>query len=1123
MANTAEARETSRLRELVGQLERHTGFDTVVASLLAGHAATLDGVWGSSCALATASLLRHAPGPLVVVCPTLDQVDDLVDDLALFSDIEPERFVAWESLPTERAGNDEVFGDRLRLLKGLGSWGVGSVEPATKQRGSRKPVEPTAETHADSGLLGPPYKSLEPIPESKDQRPKTLIVTSIQALIQPVPSAEALQRQTRRLKVGESLAVEDLTRWLAENGFQNTPAVELPGEFSLRGGILDVFAPDWYDPVRVEFFGDETESLRRFEVSSQRSLAALDAVEVTVLRPAAGDRAHLSDYLPPQSWFLLIEPGEIDAQGRHYLERLERPQDFHGVTDVLQRIVRFPSVTASAVATASLETTARLKIESVERFSGDINRVKSELDEAGAGQEVFVVSQTDAEAKRLGELFAETQIARDGRLHFPVGTLHYGFRLVPERIVLLSSGELFRRVDLKRPTRRRLGRVIDSFLELRPGDLVVHVGHGIARYRGLELLERNGQNEEHLILEFQERTKVFVPSSKIGLVQKYVGGAKGRPVLAKLGGRTWERQKSKVQQAVTDMAADMLELQAARGAQPGIAFPIDTEWQREFDASFPYMETNDQLLAIEAIKDDMGRARPMDRLLCGDVGFGKTEVAMRAAFKAVDAGYQVAVLVPTTVLAEQHLRTFTARMSEFPFAIAVLSRFATRGQQAKIIERLAEGSVDIVIGTHRLAQADVKFQNLGLVVIDEEQRFGVEVKERLKALRRIVDVLTMTATPIPRTLHLSLLGVRDISNLETPPEDRLAVETRVTRSDPELIRHAVMRELNRNGQIFFVHNRVNDIVALSKRLQQIVPEARIAIGHGQMPEHELERVMVDFVNHRFDLLLATTIVESGLDIPNANTIFIDEADRYGLADLHQLRGRVGRYKHRAYCYLLVDQNKSLTPNAARRLRAIEEFSDMGAGFAIAMRDLEIRGAGNILGTEQSGHIATVGYELYCALLEQAVVRLKRLPPKEIIDIDVDLPIDAYIPRGYVPDMRLKIDLYRRLARVSTAGELADLRAELLDRFGPPPRPVEGLLELAALRIAAHQWRIAAIHRENEYVVLNYRSAKLIHELAAANPGRLRVVDAQSAYLPLYDKAAAPEAVFAAVKALLQPA
>ncbi|MGB7735052.1 MAG: transcription-repair coupling factor [Thermoguttaceae bacterium] len=1094
-----------RLLELAGRLERQEGFAEVVESLRGGHAATLDGVWGSSCALAAAAFAAHVPAALVVICPTVEQADELVDDLALFTRIVPERFPASESL--NAAERDEVFGQRLHLLK----------------------------------LLSTP-----------DDSPK-LVVASIQSLLQPSPSRETLEGQTRRLRRGGTMAVEELTRWLVENGLVGTPAVELPGEFSLRGGIVDIFAPDWDWPVRVEFFGDEIESIRRFEISSQRSLEPLEAIDVTIVGQSSLDRAHLSDYLPAGSWFLLLEPMELEQQGRQYLERMDggegreergeggggndelhdRPQpihhssfithhsSFHTVSDVLEQAFRFPSVAASAVAAASLETTCRLKIESVERFSGDINRVRDELDEAGMGQDVFVVCQTEAEARRLADLFAATLAAQEGRLRFPVGTLHSGFRMVHDRIVLLSSGELFHRTDLRRPSHRRLTRIIDSFLELREGDLVVHVGHGIARYRGLKLLEKNGQVEEHLELEFAGRTKLYVPATRIGLVQKYVGGTKSRPTLAKLGGRLWERQKDRVSEAVVDLAADMLELQAARSSRPGIAYPTDTEWQSEFDASFPYHETPDQLTTIDAIKHDMCLSRPMDRLLCGDVGYGKTELAMRAAFKVVDAGYQAAVLVPTTLLCEQHQRTFAARMAEFPFEIAALSRFASRRQQNEIIRRLAEGSIDIVIGTHRLAQPDVKFHNLGLVVIDEEQRFGVEVKERLKALRQTVDVLTMTATPIPRTLHMGLLGLRDISNLETPPEDRLAVETRVARFDPELIRHAVLRELNRNGQIFFVHNRVEDIEIVARRLRQILPEARLAVAHGQMHEDDLEKVMIGFIDRRYDLLLATTIIESGLDIPNANTIFIDEADRYGLADLHQLRGRVGRYKHRAYCCLLIDPNKNLTPSAARRLHAIEEFSDMGAGFAIAMRDLEIRGAGNILGSEQSGHIATIGYELYCDLLEQAVRRLKQLPPKTSIEVDVDLPGEGYIPRAYVPDMRLKIDLYRRLARVSNRSELDDLAAELVDRFGPPPPLVQHLLLMAEIRIAAHRWQIASIHIEDCYVVFQYASPREIQRLATLSGGRLRVVDGRSAYLPLEKGVAQAETILAEVKSLLQ--
>jgi len=1092
---------SDQLLGLSERLQRQTGFDDVVAALAAGHAATLDGVWGSSCALVAAALLGDRPTTLVLVTPTAEHADTLADDLGLFTRVTPERLPAHESLPREQVLHDEVFGERIRVLKLLGG----------------------------------------------DQPPR-LLLASIQSLVQPVPTADTLAARSRLLRVGHSSDPDQLARWLAESGFHGTTAVELPGEFSVRGGIVDIFAPDWSDPVRVEFFGDEVESLRRFDVASQRSLANFDRVQVTALDPSDAVGAHLSDYLPDDAWLMLIEPDELREQGGRYLERLEAPDHFHSVDQVMRQLTRRPTVTASALAASSMETTCRLNIESVERFSGDISRVRDELDglavadpsAAGPDQCVYVVCQTEAEAERLGELLSPTQLAKDGRLHFPIGMLESGFRLVSEGIVLLSSNELFRRDEVRRPVRRHVGRAIDSFLELRPGDLVVHVAHGIARYRGMKLLESANDGramaasghagEEHLELEFHGGTKLYVPSSKISLVQKYVGGAKSRPTLARLGGKTWVRQKARVQQAVTDMAADMLQLQAAREARPGIGFPTDTQWQREFDASFPYSETPDQLTTLRAIKGDMTRPRPMDRLLCGDVGYGKTEVAMRAAFKAVDAGYQVAVLVPTTVLAEQHGRTFNARMAEFPFEIATLSRFATRKEQSQVVARLADGTVDIVIGTHRLAQKDVQFSNLGLVIIDEEQRFGVEVKERLKALRHTVDVLTMTATPIPRTLHMGLLGVRDISNLETPPEDRLAVETRVTRFNAELIRHAVMREMGRGGQVFFVHNRVQDIHAARRRLEEIVPEARIGIGHGQMPEHELEDVMLDFVAGRFDILLATTIVESGLDIPNANTIFIDEADRYGLADLHQLRGRVGRYKHRAYCYLLVDPKKHLSPNSARRLRAIEEFSDMGAGFAIAMRDLEIRGAGNILGTEQSGHIAVVGYELYCSLLEEAVRRLKRLPPKKTVDVDIDLPIAAYIPPSYVPDMRAKIDLYRRLAAITTGDRLDDLREELSDRFGPPPLAVERLLDLSEIRVLAHGWQIGSIHREDSYAVLGYASPERIRRLADLSVQRtgrmttagLRIVDGRTAYLPLAEQVSNGEQLLPVLKSLLQP-
>ena len=688
--------------------------------------------------------------------------------------------------------------------------------------------------------------------------------------------------------------------------------------------------------------------------------------------------------------------------------------------------------------------------------------------------------------------------------------------------MLLIGSELFHRTERPRLPRRRLGRAIDSFMDLAEGDLVVHVGHGIGRYRGLKMLAKGQHVEEHLEIEFHGGTRLYVPAAKIDLVQKYVGGSQSRPRLASIGGKAWVRKKQAAEAAVTDLAADMLELQAARAARPGIAFAPDSEWQREFDAAFPYTETPDQLSAIQSVRTDMRAELPMDRLLCGDVGYGKTEVAMRAAFKAVDSGYQVAVLVPTTILAEQHYRTFQQRMAEFPIDIARLSRFCSTRQQREILDGLQRGRVDVVIGTHRLVSADVRFHNLGLIVIDEEQRFGVQVKEHLKQLRSTVDVMTMTATPIPRTLHMSLVGVRDISNLETPPADRMAIQTRVTRFDPQLIRTAVLRELNRGGQIFFVHNRVHNIERVAARLEEIVPEATIRIGHGQMREAELERVMIDFVDQRFDLLLATTIIESGLDIPNANTMFIDDADRYGLADLHQLRGRVGRYKNRAYCYLLVDPTNHLTPNAARRLRAIEEFSQMGAGFAIAMRDLEIRGAGNLLGTQQSGHITAIGYELYCQLLENAVRHLKRLPPKPSLDIDVRLPGEAYLPADYIRRLRAKIDMYRRLTRATRPSDLEHLRHEMRDRFGPLPPPVRRLFALTELKIDASRWRIGAIHTEGQYLVFEFSDRAALARLAGQSHNRLRVVDDHSAYLPVTKALVESPEILEVAKSVLRP-
>jgi transcription-repair coupling factor (superfamily II helicase) len=1114
---TASLPAIDTLKDLTRLIQSADGFHPLVAALKKGRSGGVDGAWGSSGALMAAALGQHASRTLLIVVAFPRDLDFWVEDFATFAGQRPTVFPAWDSVPGDDAVLDEIAGQRLRVLKQL-----------------------------ESG------------------EPPRCVVTTMQAVLQPVPDRAQLARSRRNLRVGQPIEPDELAGWLVEHGYKRTDAVELPGEFSRRGGIIDVFSPDADAPHRLEFFGDELESIRQFAPQTQRSLGKQDAVELvganveqwqatgsglagglarrdqrasTPTRSApltngAALTGHLCDYLVADSWTLLAEPDDLREQGKHYLERTTDVRGLFSVAGAFQQLLRFPSVTVSALPTQSVETTCHLRVESVERFSGDVNRVRDELDMLAANDRVVVACHNEAEARRLGEVLAAGQLAQSGRLWLLVGRVRAGFRMVDTGVALLCDHELFQREEVRQvlPRRRLEARAIDSFLDLSEGDLVVHVSHGIARYRGMQVLDKNGQSEEHLILEFRDGVRLYVPASKIDLVQKYVGGARTEPELSKVGGVAWQRKKDRVQAAVHDLASEMIELQALREAKPGIASPPDTEWQAEFEATFPYQETPDQLTTLGEIKRDMQRPRPMDRLICGDVGYGKTELAIRAAFKAIDNGRQVAVLVPTTVLAEQHFRTFSQRLAEYPFVVESISRFRTTGEQKRIVERLKQGGIDVIIGTHRIVSADVQFKDLGLVVIDEEQRFGVEHKERLKRLRQTVDVLTMTATPIPRTLHLSLLGIRDISNLETPPPDRLAIETRISRFDPELIRHAILRELNRDGQVYFVHNRVFNIHDVADRIRSIVPEARLAIAHGQMPEHELEQAMLQFVRREADILVATTIIESGLDIPNANTIFIDQADLYGLADLHQLRGRVGRYKHRAYAYLLLDSERTITPTAARRLKAIEEFTELGAGFKIALRDLEIRGAGNILGTQQSGHIAAVGYEMYCQLLDNSVRQLKNQPLRTPLEATVDLPWPAFIPRDYVAGQRLRIEVYRRLARIRRLERLEDFRQELRDRFGALPEPAEWMLRLAKLRLLAARWQVATIHLEGPPegsvgptdVVLGYRSPRKIGRLAERSGGRLRIVDDNSAYFRLRSTEEEPAALYATFDELLRP-
>ncbi len=1047
------------------------------------------GLWGSSAPIVAGLLARTLNRPLLYVAAHLEEADEARDDIELATGWTTELFAAWEALPGEGPAGNEIGAERLRVCSLL------------RDHSGRFP-----------GPNGPT---------------PAVVVASVQGIMQPVPTTRRLEANSLPLQAGQKCEPSDLIAWLSDHGYTRLDMVESPGDFAARGGIVDVFPPADVDPVRVEFAEDRVESLRQFDVSSQRSMRKLNLVRIPGLSEPAGDEptpegpgpgrgkrpgrsrpasqdsddtTSLFSYLPPGTIVAFSEPSEVQMLGRTFLNRLERQEGMFPVEAVFRRASEFHQVHLCRFAPTPDSELFRFEVESVQRFEQKADEAVAELCRLAATHTIYVYCDNAPERLRLDEMIAGVSGPRPPSLHLEVGLIHHGFFWRPGRTIVVGHHEVFGRYRQRRRIRRALaGRPIDTWTDLESGDLVVHVTHGIARFVGMKTLRKgdSGKSEEYLTLQFAEQAIMHVPASQIDLVQKYVGAGAVRPTLSKLGGTRWRKTTEKVAEAVQDMAGELLRIQAMRTSQPGTAFPADTTWQREFEGSFIYKETEDQLIAAREIKEDMARPRPMDRLLCGDVGYGKTELSIRAAFKCVEYGKQVAVLVPTTVLAEQHYETFRERMADYPFAIECISRFRSPREQKEIIGRARKGQVDILIGTHRLLSKDVMFGDLGLVIIDEEQRFGVEHKERLKRMRETVDMLTMTATPIPRTLHMSMLGLRDISALATPPMDRRSIITQVRSWDRHLVREAILRELNRDGQVFFVHNLVHDIQSTAARIKEIVPEARLAVGHGQMDEHELEKVMLRFVRREADVLVCTTIIESGIDIPNANTIFIDIADRFGLADLHQLRGRVGRYKHRAYCYLLLDPSRALTPNAARRLKAIEEYSELGAGFRIAMRDLEIRGAGNLLGAEQSGHIAAVGYEMYCQLLDRAVRRLRGEEIDEARPVHLELDLVAQIPYRYIPSERQRMEIYRRLVRCRTVDELRQLKTDLTDAFGPYPREVQTLLDLAEVRVLARHWKIRSIIKKPPDLIFTVDQMKLMDRLFAGAAGSVRMPDSQT--------------------------
>ena len=929
-----------------------------------------------------------------------------------------------------------------------------------------------------------------------------VIVAPVPALMQGVAAESSMDAMMRTVRMGTPQPREALIDWLARAGYDRLPSVEQPASFAVRGGVIDVFPAGALAPVRMDFFGDELEGLFEVDPATQATDRRLDAVDLLCVHAMFDPKVleSVAPRLPHGTVLMLAETAEIAEQSRAYLDRVTDGAGVFPWSDSLRALMKNCHATIEAgVSVQSVDARARIDVPAapLPMFAEPLPEAIAQAQSLTEHADVVVMCETPGDVQRARELFTE----RGDALRIEQRHLHRGFiwqdgarslALVPWHELLHRFGTRSR----KPPSAALGGRSREAFLSFDPGDAVVHRDHGIALYHGLvQMPSASGDaaDEEHLKLEFDGNTILHVPASKVALVQRYIGAGVARPKLSGLGSKRWKRQKEEVTEAVRDLAGELLRVQAVRNSTVGVSCPTDSQWQVEFEGSFPFTETEDQVTAIAAVKRDMEATRPMDRLVCGDVGFGKTEVALRAAFKCAQAGRQVALLVPTTVLAEQHERTFRSRMGAFPFVIESVSRFRTDAEVRDILERLGNGQVDIVIGTHRLLSADVRFRELGLVIIDEEQRFGVEHKQRLFEFRLTADVLTLTATPIPRTLHMAMLGLRDISSLTTPPPDRRAIVTEVMPYQRERLASALSRELARDGQVFWVHNRVHDILSAADDVRRLAPQARIVVGHGQMSDGELEDVMRRFMRHEADILVSTTIIESGIDIPSANTMIIDDAHRFGLSELHQLRGRVGRSNHRAYCYLLLPHERTVTAEAMKRLRALEDCSMLGAGFKIAVRDLELRGAGNLLGREQSGHITSVGYEMYCRLLDHEVRVLRAEPTVIAIDTMVDVGLRGSLPRSYIPSDRRRLEGHRRLTDAASPEELAKSIADLHSAYGDPPEEVKDLFLLTEVRLRLTMLGVRALLRREGDLIFRAQEPTSVQDLLRRTHGSVRVV------------------------------
>jgi len=1018
-----------------------------------------------------------------------------------------------------------------------------------------------------------PFQNLSPHPELQEERATALwkIATGKAAIVvSPIAATAILQRSAeyyadlaRTLRRGESFDVDNLLGHLNTVGYSSADVVEMPGQYALRGGILDVYSPEAERPVRIEFFGDEVDSIRRFDPTSQRSSnpidealllpltetpvtdqllgaihtrlsgkriagtteeiveAAVRSGGVTVFpgwefyAPVAGSDRTVFDLLP-RAAVLLDEPDLLRPEFDRFWTRVGEMHERSGVGNLVrsedlylppegwwQKVTTLTGADIEHLGITQGGETNSVSIltQPTPRFHGAVPAMLEEVQKlTGAGNQVLFSVPNTGEVERLADIFTEYNVSfrlgsrtrggesyADETSYFAgeVNTTTLAKAYVPDGVVfpdahlaLFGSRDLFDESDTvaSRPQRSKskVSAFLSDFRDLQVGDYVVHVEHGIGQYQGLKEINQGDGNAEFMLLEYAEGARLYVPLTRLDLIQKYRSSEGAKPALSHLGTQAWAKTKARVRKAMKDMTDELLKLYAQRKMAQGHSFPAGNEFVREFEDSFEYNETEDQAQAISDVMRDMESSQPMDRLLCGDVGYGKTEVAMRAAFKAVSDNKQVAVLAPTTVLAFQHYETFKQRFAPFPVTIEMISRFRNPKQQKEILQKTEAGKIDVLIGTHRILSKDLKFADLGLLIVDEEQRFGVRHKERIKQMRQQVDVLTMSATPIPRTLHMSLVGLRDMSVIETPPKDRMAIQTVVANWEDKLIQSAIEQELERGGQVYFVHNRVESIWEIAAKLQELVPKARVIVGHGQMSEGELEKVMLKFMHHEADILVATTIIENGLDIPLCNTILINRADRLGLSELYQLRGRVGRSNRRAYAYLFVPREVELTPIARRRLAALKEFSDLGAGFKIAALDLELRGAGNLLGGEQSGHIEAIGFELYTQMLDRAIREMKGEAGAEEAETQLNLGLNIRIPAEYIPEENQRLRMYKRVAGVETESQLSDVGAELQDRYGEPPQAVRNLLDYASLKLLCMRVGVNAIDRKRDAVTFKFR-------------------------------------------------